>query len=112
MKYSDEFNKVFHTIPIELDEYDKFLDDKNIDMLIEKGKILLEYNNNIIKQICKHAIIKPSLINGKFYKIAYVQSNILKSDVGSYLVNNIFPECDLFKHGLIYYIVLYLFIYN
>jgi oligoribonuclease NrnB/cAMP/cGMP phosphodiesterase (DHH superfamily) len=94
MKYSDEFNMGFHTIPMKFEEYDKYIDEKNINILIEKGKILLEYNNSLIKQICKHAIVKSSLIDKKVYKIAYVQSNILKSDIGNYLVKKVFPGCD------------------
>ena len=26
--------------------------------------------------------------------IAYVQSNVLKSDIGNYLVKKVFPKCD------------------
>lgn len=94
MDYTDEFSLVFQTIPMKFEEYDKYLDNNNLEKLIKKGKVILEYNNNSIKQICKYAVVKFSEIKDKYYMIAYVQSNVLKSDIGNYLVTHLFPNCD------------------
>ena len=94
MKYTDEFSMVFYTLHMEFEEYDKYLDEANIDTLIEKGKVLSEYNNSLIEQICRHAVVKFSEIKNRYYMIAYVQSNVLKSDIGNYLVKTAFPQCD------------------
>ena len=69
--------------------------DNKIQELIESGKIILKHNNDLINFVCKSSyLLNHKLINQKSYKIAYLNSNVLKSDLGNYLVENHFPDSD------------------
>lgn len=94
MEYTDEFCMVFYPLSMKFEVYDEYIDEANVNLLIEKGKILIEHNNNLIQNICKYATIKFIEAKGKFYMAAIVQSNVLKSDIGNYLIKTTLPNCD------------------
>ena len=69
--------------------------ENKIQELIESGKIILKHNNDLINFVCKSAyLLNHKLINQKSYNIAYLNSNILKSDLGNHLVEKFFPDSD------------------
>jgi len=73
----------------------KYLDDNNIDELIDSGKIIHKHNSNLIQHIIKSGYVKSQeLLDGKTYNIAYLNSNVLKSDLGNYLIEKLFNEAD------------------
>lgn len=66
--------------------------DDFIDQLIEKGKILQLYQNNMVNIICKSAKIKNQIINNNSYKVSYVNTNLFKNEVANKLVAE--TNCD------------------
>jgi len=95
LPYSDEFFAKFKSVPHEFTEYDKFMDEKNVQECINEGKVLLEYDRNMIDRSLKHAVCKfCKLPDDKYYLIAFLESTVLKSELGNILCTEIFPECD------------------
>jgi oligoribonuclease NrnB/cAMP/cGMP phosphodiesterase (DHH superfamily) len=91
----DEFVSWFYiSVPFEFSEYAKYLDES---LLLEKiktlGKYYKELNDINISQAAKYAIVKFMFINGKYYFVAYVNSTVLKSDIGSKILE-LKPYCD------------------
>jgi oligoribonuclease NrnB/cAMP/cGMP phosphodiesterase (DHH superfamily) len=93
LEYCDEVHSVFVNVPMEFSEYDKYFN-SDISELIETGRIIKNYNNIQIKQICDNAILHYAYINGKQYLVAYINTNVLKSDIGNYLITRKFPNAD------------------
>lgn len=94
MENTDEFSSWFSTLPLEFEEYDKYLDDSKLkQMIIEKGLPYYEQNNQYINQSVVHSVPKFSKIGNKYYFVCYVNSTILKSDIGNKIFD-IYPMID------------------
>lgn len=94
MPFIDEFSSVFFSVPFVFEEYDKFLEEEKIQETINKGLIILEYSTKMIDSIIKHACCKFCKIGEKFYLVAYVNSNVMKSDIGNKLITKTYPLAD------------------
>ncbi len=94
LPFTKEFFCSFKNVPQDFNEYAKLLDYKEIDKLIEKGKIILEYDNIQMNYIMKNSICKMTVLpDNELYNIAYVSSNIHKSDIGNKLLEK-YPYAD------------------
>ena len=95
MHNTHQFFARFKSLPFNFHVYDNLLDKDYLDKVIEEGKILYDYDTTIIKRLAKHSACKRTkLSDGTFYNIAYLNSNVYKSDLGNYLVEKENPECD------------------
>lgn len=95
---NDDFVAWFYTLPLDFNEYDKYIDDDVLLNMIGKGKAYRELNEYYINQAIDHAIPKFSKIKDKYYFIAYVNSTVCKSDIG----NKIFNKLPLIDFSAIY----------
>ena len=81
---TDEFSYWFYTLPFEYEIYDKYSNDEMLlNMIDAYGKPFIELNNHYIKEACKHCCVKFQNIKDRYYFIAYVNSTVLKSDIGN-----------------------------
>ena len=95
----DEFVSWFYTLPHDFNEYNKYLDDNLLmEMVKTKGVNFLELNNNYINQALEYVVIKFNKIKDKYYFIGYINSTVLKSDIG----NKIFDKFPLINFSAIY----------
>ena len=94
LPFTDEFTAWFYTLPLNFEEYDKYNDDDLIkDMIKVKGSNFIELNNYYVLQALDHASVKFTQIKDKFYIVAYVNSTVLKSDIGNKLLEK-YPYID------------------
>jgi hypothetical protein len=94
LPFTDEFHSWFSTLPMEFSEYDKYMDDDLLsDMIQLKGVAFKELNDHYIKQAVEYAVPKFCKIKDKYYFVAYVNSTILKSDIGHELFQK-YPLVD------------------
>ncbi len=94
MPNTDAFVAWFYNLDFEFDIYEKYLDDELLLKCIEtKGLAYLELTEINIKKIAEHCVPKFSKIKDKYYFISYINSNQLKSDVGSEIFN-VYPNCS------------------
>lgn len=89
---TDAFASFFYLLPFDFQVYKEYLNDEFLlNEINTKGINYLTLNEHNVKQISKHTSLKFSRIGNKFYFVGYVNSNVLKSDIGS----NIF---DVYPH--------------
>jgi uncharacterized protein len=101
LPYTDEFSSGLYHIVNEFSEYEilekysELAKDENIDEIISKGKIILEYNKIYRKMMLKKSSCElVKLCNNKNYMISYTEfTPILKSDIGNDLINH-YQFCD------------------
>jgi hypothetical protein len=90
----NDFVAWFYTLPFSYEEYNKYANDELLlNMIATVGKSYSKLNNYYIDQVCDKYVIKFQQINGKYYFIAYVNSTILKSDVGNKIFEK-YPNID------------------
>lgn len=91
---TDEFTAWFYTLPLDFQVYDKYNNDELIkEMINTKGTNFIELNNSYIKQAVNYAVPKFIQIKDKYYFVAFVNSTIVKSDVGNKLLEH-YPYID------------------
>jgi oligoribonuclease NrnB/cAMP/cGMP phosphodiesterase (DHH superfamily) len=99
LPHTDAFASWFHTLPHEIYEYDKYLDDDELlKMINTKGLPYVEQNNKYINRGLRCAKPKFIEIENKYYFVAFLNSTILKSDFG----NKIFQKFPLIDFSAIY----------
>lgn len=81
MDFSKEFSIFLNTVPRSFEGYAMLEDDSFLSSCIEKGKVLLEYADIQINNICRKAIVKKML----GLNVAIVNSCNFESEVGSIL---------------------------
>jgi nanoRNase/pAp phosphatase (c-di-AMP/oligoRNAs hydrolase) len=86
------FNAVTKQIPFSFYKWDKFKDEKYLNKLIKKGKIIIDYQNSIINYQLKHICIRRQNINDNSYKIAYLNTNHLINEIANKAVLDL--DCD------------------
>jgi len=84
--YSKEFAAAFDMVKFEFEEFDKYLDDSEVDSAQERGAYILAYSKTVISKISKHA--SPRRIGGK--DVLVVNSPHWMSEIGAALS----PKCD------------------
>lgn len=85
-KNRDEFNSWFSDIPKVYENYIKYFDnDLLLNMIKTKGIPYREKEVNLIQMICKstQCSLKFCKIKGRYYFVAYINSSVLKSDIGN-----------------------------
>jgi oligoribonuclease NrnB/cAMP/cGMP phosphodiesterase (DHH superfamily) len=91
---TDDFASWFYTLPLDVKEYDKYLDDALLlEMINVKGKSFGELNNYYSKQSVDYCVPKFCRIKDKFYFVGYVNSTVCKSDIGNQIFDK-FPMID------------------
>ena len=99
------FTAFFNHVPFKVKSYHYYArNPKAVQDSIEKGKIIYDYEQKTIQQLaskCSYQLCKFSSHdndnNNKVYIVAYINSNILKTDVGNYIVEEKIQQipCDL-----------------
>jgi oligoribonuclease NrnB/cAMP/cGMP phosphodiesterase (DHH superfamily) len=84
--YSKEFAAAFDMVKFDFEEFDKYLDDSEVDNAQERGAYILAYSKTVISKISKHA--SPRKIGGK--DVLVVNSPHWMSEIGAALS----PKCD------------------
>lgn len=92
---TDKFASWFNTLPFEYDVYNKYLEDEKLllESIEDKGTSFEELNDYYAKQAIEFAVPKFCKIGNKYYLVAYVNSTVLKSDIGSKVFNT-YPFVD------------------
>jgi len=94
LTYTDEFASWFYTKPLEFNIFNKYLDNnKLLNKIEQKGTQYNKLNKYYIKKAIKYISLKFMKINNKYYLIAYINSTILKSDIGNYIFTK-YPLID------------------
>lgn len=99
LPFSLEFGAWFYTLPLEFPVYSQYLDqDKLLEMVQSRGPAFQELNQSYITQALEHVTVKFTKVKGrdgkdKFYFIGYINSSILKSDIGNSIFTK-FPHID------------------
>lgn len=96
---TDDFASWFFTRPLEFEEFNKYLNDQYLlEMIQTKGVSYGELNNFYTCDAMAHVVPKFCKIKDKYYIIGYVNSSILKSDIG----NKIFDKFPLIDFSAVY----------
>lgn len=99
LSHTDDFASWFYTLPMTYEEYSKYLDDDLLlEMINTKGISYGELNNINIIQAVDYAVPKFCKIKTKYYMVAYLNTTVLKSDIG----NKIFNEYPLIDFSAVY----------
>jgi len=86
------FMLALNELPFNFKVWEELENDKFVDELIEKGKILGSYQDKMVKIITRATKIKKQKIGNNSYKIAYVNTNLFKNEVANKLVSE--TNCD------------------
>ena len=86
------FMVIFSKINYEFGEVDKFRNEMYLNEMIQKGKIIIEYQDSVIKFQLKHVHVRNEVINNCSYNIAYLNSNYLVNEIGNQCVKSL--NCD------------------
>ncbi len=81
-------------MPKEFELWNEYLDDNKVPELFEQGKIIYNHNMLTLKHVVRSSYLSEQSIDDKVYKIAYINSNTLKSDIGNYLVSKKYLDAD------------------
>jgi len=85
-------NLALDLIPKSFNRWKKLEDKEYLKNLINKGKIINIYQNNIVKIALHKFRIEEQEIDGENYKIAYVNTNICVNEIANEIVKT--KECD------------------
>jgi oligoribonuclease NrnB/cAMP/cGMP phosphodiesterase (DHH superfamily) len=86
------FMLALNELPFNFKIWEKLEDEDFLNDLIEKGKVLQSYQDNMVRIICKSVKIKSQKIGNNKYNIAYVNTNLFKNEVANKLVSE--TDCD------------------
>lgn len=92
----EHFSAWFHTLPYQFEIYDRYLDeDLFYHHLKTKGPAYDQLNRYYIEKACDYAVLKSmrigtligEKIENRYYLIAYLNTTILKSEIGARLLS-------------------------
>lgn len=86
------FNAVLRQIPFSFYKWSKFTNEDFLNIMIEKGKIIIEYQESIINYQLKHVCIRKQEIGDKEYNVAYLNTNYLINEIANKAVIDL--QCD------------------
>ena len=90
-----QFFALFKNLPFDFNIYNGLLNKDSLNKAIKEGSILYNCDVLTVKRLAKHSVCKfTKLVDGNYYNIAYLNSNMYKSELGNYLVEKQYPECD------------------
>jgi oligoribonuclease NrnB/cAMP/cGMP phosphodiesterase (DHH superfamily) len=87
LPYSKEFSAAFDMVKFDFEEFDKFLDDSEVDDAIKRGSYILAYSKTVISRVAKGAVERK--LEGK--SVLVVNSSHWMSEIGNALA----IKCDL-----------------
>jgi len=87
LPYSKEFSAAFDMVKFDFEEFDKFLDDSEVDDAIKRGSYILAYSKTVISRVAKGAVERT--LEGK--SVLVVNSSHWMSEIGNALA----IKCDL-----------------
>lgn len=91
---NDDFVSWFFTLPFDLDVYISAFNDDFVRHGIEVvGPAYRQHNEYFRQDIIQHSDVKLTKIGDNYYFVAYVNSNILRSDIGAALLTK-YPLCN------------------
>ncbi len=89
-----EFTAYMYSLDFKFEQYSKLLDD---DFVVKEafvqGEAMVKQNNCYMKKLIKHACIKFINLNNQYYFVAYLNSAILKSELGNLCLEK-FPDIN------------------
>lgn len=89
-----EFTAYMFSLPMTIEDYSKLLDDDFIENIVfTQGAGMVKQNLSNIEMSLKHVSIKLMEINNNYYMVGYLNSTILKSELGNKLFDK-YPYCD------------------
>lgn len=93
--FIQQYSAWFFTLPFEFEIYEKYFDDE-VFMKELKGDAngMMKLNNYNVERISSRSVVKFVKIKEKYYFVACVNSNVLKSDVGNYILRKVYPLAD------------------
>lgn len=94
MKNTDAFCNYYYGLPQEFSEYEKFLDEQEIEKIMPIAIARHEQNEIYIKQAMSQTTMKFYKIDNEYFMIASCNTSILKSEIGNKLLSK-YPYCDL-----------------
>jgi oligoribonuclease NrnB/cAMP/cGMP phosphodiesterase (DHH superfamily) len=107
----ENFSAWFHTLPFDFELYDRYLDDDRFNLDLNTiGPAFRDLNQHYIEKACEHASLKSvrlktqvstptstkidsTKVEDRFYLVAYLNTTILKSEIGSRLLTK-YPQID------------------
>jgi oligoribonuclease NrnB/cAMP/cGMP phosphodiesterase (DHH superfamily) len=94
MPYTQEVTSYIQSLPFEFTEYEKLLDENYIkNTVIPSGIGMYKQNEYYIKQAVKRATPKFVLIDNKYYFGCFLNTSVLKSEIGSKVFSE-YTLCD------------------
>lgn len=94
LPYTREFTSFVFSLPFEFEQYEKLLDNDYIkNTVIPNGIGMQKQNDDYIKQLSKKTIPRFIQINDKYYFVACLKSDILKSELGN-KISDYLPYCN------------------
>lgn len=91
---NEEFAVWFHTLPHNFEEYHKYTDDTLLlKMIEEKGTAFIDLHNHDISGAMSYVAPKFMKLKDTYYFVAYVNTTVLKSDIGSKIFSK-YPYVD------------------
>lgn len=91
---TNEFYSWFQTVEMKFEEYDKYIDPQLLRWAIQTtGFYYLAHDRFFINQAIKKATLKLVSIARKYYVAAFVNSSILKSEIGNEVLKA-YPQAD------------------
>lgn len=94
LPHTDAFSSWFYPLPFDYDTYNEYADDqKLLEGIHNIGLPYLSLNREYIKEALKRVTPKFMNIRNKYYMVCYINSLILKSDIGNEIFNK-YPHCD------------------
>jgi nanoRNase/pAp phosphatase (c-di-AMP/oligoRNAs hydrolase) len=79
LPYSKEFSAALRCYEMKFDVWNKLIN--HVPQLLEEGKVLLRYQNQMVAKLCKNAYLMD--IGG--YQVPAVNSAVLQSEIGNHL---------------------------
>ena len=102
----ENFSAWFHTLPFDFELYDRYLDDDRFNQDLNTiGPAYSNLNQHYIEKACENASLKSVRlktqvstptgikIEDRFYLVAYLNTTILKSEIGNRLLSK-YPQID------------------
>lgn len=94
LPFTEEITCYNHSMPFEFEEYIKMLDDSYIENVAKPIGIGMKTQNDIhIKNALNYCTQSFVKIDNDYYIVAYINSTILKSEVGNKALSK-YPYCD------------------
>lgn len=93
LPFRDEFSLVSYALPFEFEVYDKMLDEKVVQEMIDRGRSIADYTLPLMENASRHAVCYFTKIDTKFYFVVYLNTTQWKSELGMLLLKK-YPLVD------------------